>query len=101
MNICSLQAVVRTNGEVHIFNLHGENLLLFIVVRLDKDVHILDRIRQIDKQIDMILHNLCGERYDLLSRERSVRPDFDRKSVIIDILTDTRGFNVVINFFTF
>ena len=50
MNVCSLQAVVGTNGKVHFLNRHLEHLLLFVVFRLDKDIHTADRFAKVYEQ---------------------------------------------------
>ena len=70
MDICSLQAVIRTNGQFHIFDALFEYLRRNVYRRRAKNIEIADRVGQFYEHVDMFFNDLRRKRdYLFAARE--------------------------------
>lgn len=61
MDVCSLKAIVRAHGQIHIFNAHFQYFLFGVAFRACKNVCILECVAQIDEQKNVLVKRFCGK----------------------------------------
>ena len=88
----SLEEVVKKLEDLGL----GLKMQEAVRLRLDEYGFFRHILNEVHKQLDVVVHNLCGERSNLLSGGRAVGSDFKRELIKIYTLLDAGAASSVV-----
>ena len=94
----SLQAVEASYGHIEFFDSHFEYLFLDLLFALYHDFGIHSLVRELDEEVEVLVKNLCCERYSFLSIDGTVGGNVELELVIVGDVADTGVRNSEISF---